>query len=83
METAQLNSGDMMAIYTDGLSEMTGDVHTEMLGIDGVSGMLAKLYTNSSAGAGPIAAGFRGMLDQYLGKAMPQDDRTFMLLCRQ
>jgi serine phosphatase RsbU (regulator of sigma subunit) len=80
-QTTRLQRGDLLALYTDGLSELTGDDPHKMLGVEGVSEALVRtLKANPQAATSDVATQFHAILKAFQGTAMPQDDHTFMLL---
>jgi serine phosphatase RsbU (regulator of sigma subunit)/pSer/pThr/pTyr-binding forkhead associated (FHA) protein len=80
-QTTRLQRGDLLALYTDGLSELTGDDPHKMLGVEGVSEALVRtLKANPKAATSDLATQFHAILKAFQGTAMPQDDHTFMLL---
>jgi serine phosphatase RsbU (regulator of sigma subunit) len=81
VEKDKLNPGDILTLYTDGLSELHDETGA-LLGTDKLSDYLSssvKMPPNSHVG--DIGKRFRGMLDSFQGNALAQDDRTYML-CR-
>jgi serine phosphatase RsbU (regulator of sigma subunit) len=82
IDAADLQPGELLFLYTDGLSEMY-DAAGKMLGIGGVKSSLGQLY---SANSGLSLAQLRDRLSQKLddirGPSPVTDDRTFLLARR-
>lgn len=79
--TDRLAPGDMLAIYSDGLSELF-DERDHMLGSDGVSRLLAAVHAAPAAddsAAARVAAVF-ARLAAFRGAAKNSDDISFALL---
>jgi len=80
-QTTRIAKGEMLLLYTDGLSELTGEDPSKMLGVEGVGEALVRVYKpKPQTPTGEIATEFKAILDTFQGTAMPQDDHTFMLL---
>ena len=80
-ETGQLQPGELMCLFTDGLTELEEESGA-MLGIAGTGDLLEKVYA-----AGGDIHGERDklteLLDLYQGNAIRPDDRTFLVLRRK
>ena len=77
-----LEPGELLALYTDGLTEMTNDAG-KMLGTPELSKHLVEAVKDDAvATAVKIGQTFTKRLDLFRGGAMPQDDRTFLLARR-
>ena len=76
----RLRPGEMLAIYSDGLSELF-DEAGEMLGVEGVTRYLAEIRRGLGAQgrASEIAAQLHGRLASFRGKAQASDDISFIL----
>ncbi|MCC6578850.1 MAG: SpoIIE family protein phosphatase [Phycisphaeraceae bacterium] len=82
METHELKPGDMLGLFTDGLTESANE-QDAMLGIAGVANMLERVYPGTTGKSIAAAAtDLTNLLNQYEGKALRADDRTFMLVRR-
>jgi len=83
IDTAVLNPGDVLFLYTDGLTEMS-DAAGKMLGLEGVESQFASLY--AAAGADLPLSQLRNQLSQSLdtlrGSSPVTDDRTFLFARR-
>jgi serine phosphatase RsbU (regulator of sigma subunit) len=77
----QLEKGYLLALYTDGLSEMS-DKDSQMLGIDGLRLQLKSICTDDLSAVG-AAQELSRRLDALLGDRAPADDRTFLLVRRR
>ena len=77
----RLENGHLLALYTDGLSEMA-DEKSQMLGIDGLRSEL-KVICGAELSAGEAAEELSRRLDALLGMRTPMDDRTFLLVRRR
>ncbi len=82
-ERALLEFGDMLAMYTDGLTELRNS-SKEMLGLErlgeGFARICAALPGERSS---EIAAALRRLLDEFAGDQRPEDDRAFLLAQRR
>jgi serine phosphatase RsbU (regulator of sigma subunit) len=75
----RLARGDLLALFTDGLTELTNPAD-DMLGLDPLSEALRKIYLSEPNAPLPaLAALVTGFLDDYQHGAMAIDDRTFLL----
>jgi serine phosphatase RsbU (regulator of sigma subunit) len=79
---ARLEPGDVLAMYTDGLTEIRNTAR-EMLGEERLGERLARLAAERpGAGAAEIAQALRAMLDEFRGDALPEDDQAFLIALR-
>jgi serine phosphatase RsbU (regulator of sigma subunit) len=79
---ARLEPGDVLAMYTDGLTEIRNAAR-EMLGEQRLGERLARLAADRpGAGAVEIAQALRAMLDEFRGDALPEDDQAFLIALR-
>jgi serine phosphatase RsbU (regulator of sigma subunit) len=79
-----LEPGEVMGIYTDGLSELAKAGNGPMLGTEGVGKLLGRICQNASGQPlTHLQEEFRSLLDDYQGNAPPGDDRTFLLARRR
>lgn len=74
-ETAMLNRGDMLFLYTDGISEAT-NLSDELFSVDRLKAVLAD---SASLDAGAVAAATLAAVERFVGDAPQSDDLT--LLC--
>lgn len=81
MSRDTLAPGQLMMLYTDGLSEMLHHDTNEMLGIKGVGQLLSQAYASGSA-VDQITQNFDAELMRYQGSALPQDDKAYLLAKR-
>jgi serine phosphatase RsbU (regulator of sigma subunit) len=78
----QLEPGQWLAMYTDGLTEMRDD-SGRMLAIERLGDHVRTLVTQTpTATARDLAQRLGDVLDRYQGNRMPADDRTFLLARR-
>ena len=82
-ERALLEYGDMLAMYTDGLTELR-DGKKEMLGLERLGEGFSRICaTRPGEGSAEIAEALRRMLDEFGGDQRPEDDRAFLLAQRR
>jgi len=76
----RLQSGEMLALYSDGLSELF-DEAGQMLGVEGVTRYLAEIRRNLGPRrrASEIATQLHQRLAAFRGKALASDDISFIL----
>jgi sigma-B regulation protein RsbU (phosphoserine phosphatase) len=79
-EASRIESGQLLCLYTDGLTELC-DPSGHMLGINGLSSQL-KLIFAPSPRAPEVAEALTRELDALQGHRIPDDDRTFLLAKR-
>ena len=72
----QLNPGDSLFVYTDGVPEAT-NAHNELFGADR---MLAALNQDPAASPDRVLAAVRGSVDAFVGEAPQFDDLTMLCL---
>ncbi len=74
-----IQRGDLLAMFTDGLTELRGD-DGKLLGQDRLGGYLQELHMAQPKGAvAQIGQGLEKILDRAQGGQGPTDDRTFLL----
>ncbi len=71
--TVQLSPGDVLLVYTDGLSEARSPTGA-FLGADGLSAVLAA----ARGSAADVLAATLAAVEQFTGGAAPTDDRTLL-----
>jgi serine phosphatase RsbU (regulator of sigma subunit) len=82
-QRTRLDHGDVLAMYTDGLSELAGP-SGEMLGVDGLGEELSSVVVaKGSRGVEAIGAALAARLDAFREGELPADDRTFLLAQRR
>jgi serine phosphatase RsbU (regulator of sigma subunit) len=82
-ERARLELGEVLVMYTDGLTELR-DAGKEMLGQERLGDGFARICTARPGEASArIAEALRGMLDAFCGDRLPEDDRAFLLAQRR
>jgi phosphoserine phosphatase RsbU/P len=82
-ERAVLAFGDMLAMYTDGLTELRNS-SKEMLGLERLGEGFSRICaTRPGEGSADIAEALRRMLDEFGGDQLPEDDRAFLLAQRR
>ena len=78
----RLDHGELLALYTDGLSELL-DEADRMLGVEGLAAyVVAVAHDAPTTPATPLAARLRAHLSAYRGAAVPADDASFILVLR-
>lgn len=75
----QLEMGDLLLLYTDGISE-SWDESGEQLGLDGLLSLAQTLPTESAAAAGQ---GLLSAIERFRGAAPAADDETIVALQRR
>jgi serine phosphatase RsbU (regulator of sigma subunit) len=82
IDAADLQPGELLFLYTDGLSEMY-DAAGKMLGVQGVKSRLGELYSaDSAAPLAQLRDRLSQKLDEIRGPSPATDDRTFLLARR-
>jgi serine phosphatase RsbU (regulator of sigma subunit) len=82
-QRARLDPGDVLAMYTDGLSELTNPAG-EMLGVDRLGHELSTIVLESGRlGVEAIGTALAARLDAFREGELPGDDRTFLLAQRR
>jgi hypothetical protein len=82
-QRTRLDHGDVLAMYTDGLSELAGP-SGEMLGVDRLGEELSALVASMGRrGVEAIGAALAERLDAFREGELPADDRTFLLAQRR
>lgn len=77
-----LEPGHVLALYTDGLTEMNNEAG-DMLGQDALGEYVRSACAEvPHAPIGEMSQRLKTALDTYLGNALPNDDRTYLLLRR-
>jgi serine phosphatase RsbU (regulator of sigma subunit) len=76
-ERFQLQPGDSLLVFTDGVTEAM-DMKEEMYGFDRVSAYFTSIEADASAKS--TVDGLYGDIGQYVGDAPPWDDITIMSL---
>jgi serine phosphatase RsbU (regulator of sigma subunit) len=79
-ESGRIESGQLLCLYTDGLTELC-DPTGAMLGINGLSAHLKTIFSPSPR-APEVADALTRELDTIQGQRIPDDDRTFLLAKR-
>ncbi|MDX1565534.1 MAG: PP2C family protein-serine/threonine phosphatase, partial [Phycisphaeraceae bacterium] len=82
-QTAELQTGQMLAMATDGLTELS-DSEGNAVGVGGLVHKLCEIRKLLSVAATVhrVAEGLSEVLDRTQGMAVSQDDRTFLLAMR-
>jgi phosphoserine phosphatase RsbU/P len=82
-ERTVLEFGDVLAMYTDGLTELR-DPSKEMLGQERLGEGFSRICAaRPGDGSADIAEALRRMLDEFGGDQLPEDDRAFLLAQRR
>jgi phosphoserine phosphatase RsbU/P len=82
LDSAELKSGDLLVLYTDGLSELR-DIRGKMLGLDGIKSNVASLYSaNPNIPLTDLCNQLNAKLDEIRGAGAATDDRSFLLARR-
>jgi serine phosphatase RsbU (regulator of sigma subunit) len=78
-----LEFGDVLAMYTDGLTELRNPAK-EMLGEEQLGERFSRICaTRPGEGSADIAEALRRLLDEFAGDQVPEDDRAFLLAQRR
>ena len=77
-EAIDLGAGDVMLIYSDGLTEAEGE-NREMLGEEPVRGVLR---AHAPSGADSVKRALLDLLDAFTAGQQQNDDVTFLILRR-
>jgi serine phosphatase RsbU (regulator of sigma subunit) len=78
-----LAPGDVLLLYTDGLTELR-NMTKEMLGQERLGeGFLTICMSEGSKGVSAISSGLRQLLEAFRGDQLPEDDRAFLLVRRR
>jgi phosphoserine phosphatase RsbU/P len=81
-QRALLEFGDVLLMYTDGLTELR-DVNKEMLGQDRLAERFARISAaNPGERSSFMGDKLRAILDEFCGDQLPEDDRAFVLAQR-
>jgi phosphoserine phosphatase RsbU/P len=82
LDNIELKPGQLLVLFTDGLSEMRNP-QGRMLGLDGVKSRLSQLYADEpGASLKDLADRLTKTLDEIRGEGTASDDRTFLLARR-
>lgn len=81
-QRALLEFGDVLLMYTDGLTELT-DVNKEMLGQERLAERFARISAaNPGERSAFMAERLGKMLEEFRGDQLPEDDRAFVIAQR-
>ncbi|MBI1371349.1 MAG: SpoIIE family protein phosphatase [Phycisphaera sp.] len=82
-DTDELDPGHLLAMFTDGLTEMN-DAQGEMLGLERLTQNIQAVYTPLADRPTDVIRGaIKRQLDRILNDRVPLDDRTFLIARRQ
>jgi serine phosphatase RsbU (regulator of sigma subunit) len=82
-QRGMLATGDVLLLYTDGLTELR-NTSKEMLGQERLGDGFLRICMNDGAkGVSAISAGLRQLLEAFRGDQLPEDDRAFLLVRRR
>jgi sigma-B regulation protein RsbU (phosphoserine phosphatase) len=82
-ERTMLGFGDVLAMYTDGLTELRNGAK-EMLGQERLGEGFSRICAaRPGEGSADIADALRRLLDEFGGDQLPEDDRAFLLAQRR
>jgi hypothetical protein len=82
-QRTRLDPGDLLVMYTDGLSELTNPAG-EMLGVERLGAELSAICCASGRrGVAAVGVALAARLDAYREGELPGDDRTFLLAQRR
>jgi phosphoserine phosphatase RsbU/P len=79
---ARLSPGDVVAMYTDGITELTNP-DGEMLGVSRLGAELCAIRAGTTGGVGAMCAALIERLDAFRRGEHPGDDCTFLLAQRR
>jgi serine phosphatase RsbU (regulator of sigma subunit) len=79
--SAQLEPGELLVLFTDGLTELRTE--GKLLGVDGLCARLKEVYAREGMESREVAAGLTEALNALQGAGAPEDDRTFLLARRE
>ena len=83
LDAAAIEPGQLVILFTDGLSELR-DNCGKMLGLDGISSRISKLYAADPAmPLRDLCEKLNHSLDEIRGSCPSTDDRTFLLARRE
>jgi serine phosphatase RsbU (regulator of sigma subunit) len=83
IQSAALEHGELIALYTDGLTELRDDTG-QMLGTARLCQELASIYrTHSAKTCADLSTSLRNYLNRIQGDRVPLDDRTYVLAKRR
>ncbi len=78
-QTDQMNSGEMLTMYSDGIMEVQLANGT-LLGVNGVNRYLADALVKSPASAaGDLSAKIMSYIEKLESNLLPEDDRSFLV----
>jgi sigma-B regulation protein RsbU (phosphoserine phosphatase) len=77
--SVQLNPGDFLVMYTDGVTEAM-DAGDELFGMERLQRVL---LVNQDKPAAEIASALESALDQFTGSLPPHDDITIVIVKRK
>ena len=78
-----LAPGDVLLLYTDGLTELR-NMAKDMLGQERLGdGFLSICMNDGARGVSAISSGLRQLLESFRGDQLPEDDRAFLLVRRR
>jgi serine phosphatase RsbU (regulator of sigma subunit) len=82
IDSTALQAGEVLLLYTDGLSEMY-DAGGKMIGVEGVTALFSELYAaDHSLALAELRDRMSRRLDEIRGDSPITDDRTFLLARR-
>jgi sigma-B regulation protein RsbU (phosphoserine phosphatase) len=82
-QRARLDPGAVLAMYTDGLSELTNGTG-EMLGVERLADELSAIcIAHGADGVTAVGTALAARLDRFRDGELPGDDRTFLLAQRR
>jgi sigma-B regulation protein RsbU (phosphoserine phosphatase) len=81
-QRARLQPGDVLALYTDGLTELT-DPEGEMLGGHRLGEALSAICADRTRDVAAMCAALTARLDAFRRGELPRDDCTFLLAQRR
>ena len=82
-QRGQLEPGEVLLMYTDGLTELR-NTSKEMLGQERLGEGCTQICAGEpTMGVAEIAAALGQLLEAFRGDQLPEDDRAFLVLCRR
>jgi serine phosphatase RsbU (regulator of sigma subunit) len=83
VQRTRIAPGDVLVMYTDGLTELRDPAKEQMLGQERLGEELVRLAPSAArGGVAAVREGLAAMLRRFCGGERPEDDQTFLLVRR-